>query len=325
VSDLGLLVKGEVALVRYGFRTDPYASRLSLGIAHATALGAWRATLSGDFVRESSPTFARVFATASGLERPWYFAMGNETRRIAGPAAAYRVSHDRYGAGLEIGRRGRNWLVTAGPLVRYARSTPAALGAPMFERGAGDYGFAAVAVRAELGRADARPHPRRGFRLSVDGLIAPGLWDAPGTFGTLRAGGATYAGLPLPLSPVIALRAGAARAWGPFPWFESPALGGETSLRGYHVGRFAGHSAAYGGAELRARLFGFSLGLPGDVGLVALTDVGRVWADDEESGRWHTAWGGGIWVSVVDPRATLSGTLADGERTMLYVRGGFAF
>jgi hypothetical protein len=325
VSDLGVVLNGEVALVRYGFRTEPHASRLSLGVAHATAVGTWRVTLSGDFPRESSATFLRVFAAASGLERPWYFGMGNETLRTTAPVEAYRVSHDRYDAGAEIGRRGRNWVVAAGPLVRYARSAPAGLAAPAFERGGGTYGFAALAVRADLGRADAPGHPRRGFRLSADALIAPGVWDAPGAFGTLRASGATYLGLPLPLSPVVALRAGAARAWGPYPWFESPALGGETSLRGYGIGRFAGHSAAYGGAELRARLFEFSLGLPGDAGLVALTDVGRVWADSEESGRWHTAWGGGIWVSVVDPRATLSATLADGERTMLYVRGGFAF
>jgi hemolysin activation/secretion protein len=124
---------------------------------------------------------------------------------------------------------------------------------------------------------------------------------------------------------VLAVRAGVSRAWGPYPWFESPAVGGEGSLRGYDVGRFAGNTATYGGADLRARLFGFSLGLPGDVGLLALTDVGRVWLDGEDSGRWHSAWGGGMWVSVVDASATLSATLADGERTMLYVRGGFAF
>jgi hypothetical protein len=30
-------------------------------------------------------------------------------------------------------------------------------------------------------------------------------------------------------------------------------------------------------------------------------------------------------MSVIDPSATLSATLADGERTMLYVRGGFSY
>ncbi len=325
VEDLGLVVKAGAELVRYRFRTEPWASRFSLGLTHATALGAWRAVVAADFSRESSPVFFGLSTAASGLERPWFFGLGNETARADLPADAFRVSHRRYDAGIEIGLRGRGWQVTAGPLIRYARSEPSGVAAPPLGRGSGDYGFAAFGVRAALGRGNLGAGSAGGLRLTADATVAPGLWDAPGTFATVRATGAAYLGLPLPLSPVLALRGGASRAWGPYPWFESPMLGGEASLRGYDIGRFAGAAAAYGGAELRARLFGFSIGVPGDLGFVALTDVGRVWLDGDRSGRWHTAWGGGLWVSLVDPGATLSATLADGERTMLYVRGGFAF
>ncbi|MGH7630450.1 MAG: hypothetical protein ACREOF_13925 [Gemmatimonadales bacterium] len=323
VSELGVVLEGDLALVRYGFRREPHASRLSLSVAHATGLGAWRAELAADLARESSPMFLRIEAGASGLERPWFFGLGNETVRDA-PADAYRVSHRQYHSALEVGRRSEHWVVAAGPFVRYARSGPPELAAPPFGRGAGDYGFAGVAVRAALGR-NAEVHPRRGVRLQAGATLVPGTWDAAGTFGSVRASAATYLALPVPLSPVLALRGGAARAWGPYPWFESPALGGEASLRGHDLGRLAGDAAVYGGAELRARLFGFSLGVPGDFGVLGLTDVGRVWLDGERSGRWHSAWGGGVWLSVVDQAATLSATLADGERTTLYVRGGFAF
>jgi hypothetical protein len=151
------------------------------------------------------------------------------------------------------------------------------------------------------------------------------MWDAEGTFGQVRTSGSMFLAPRLPLSPVLAVRAGGSRAWGPFPWFASPAVGGESTLRGYDLARFAGDAALFGGAELRARLVGFSIGVPGDLGVLALTDIGRVWLAGESSGRWHSAWGGGVWVTVIDRAATLSATLADGERTMLYVRGGFAF
>jgi hemolysin activation/secretion protein len=121
------------------------------------------------------------------------------------------------------------------------------------------------------------------------------------------------------------LRAGGARAFGPYPWFDAPAVGGETTLRGYDFGRFSGDGAVYAGAELRTRLGGFSLGLPGALGLIAATDIGRVWLGGEQSGRWHTSAGGGIWASIVDPATTFSIVLADGERAMVYLRGGFTY
>jgi hemolysin activation/secretion protein len=129
----------------------------------------------------------------------------------------------------------------------------------------------------------------------------------------------------LPLTPVLALRAGGARSFGSYPWFDAPSVGGEATLRGFDLGRFTGEGAVFAGAELRARLFRFSLGLPGEAGFLAATDVGRVWLDGEAANRWHSSVAGGIWVSVIDRAATLSATLADGERTMVYVRGGFAY
>ena len=324
VSELGLLLRAELAIVRYGFRTEPHASRLSLALTHSTGLGSSRAELAADFARETSPAFLRISAGASGLERPWFFGLGNESV-LEGPVEAYRVSHRQYHAALELGGRGENWRLGGGPFIRYGRSGPPEFAVPALGRGAGDYGFTGLALSAELDRRDATAHPRRGARLEAAATLVPGLWDADGTFGSVEASAVTYLAAPLPLAPVLALRAGGARAWGPYPWFVSPTLGGEASLRGYDLGRLAGDGAVYAGAELRARLFEFSLVVPGELGIIALTDVGRVWNRGERSSRWHTAWGGGLWASFVDPRATLSATLADGERTLLYVRGGFAF
>lgn len=323
-SEMGLVLRGGAAMVRHRFRTRPYALRIGVDLTHAFGIGSSRAELSADVARESSPLFFGLSAAASGLERPWFFGLGNQSPQAAAPDA-YRTSHRQYRASIDVGARGERWLVAGGPFIRYARSDPPELAVPAFGRGDGDYGYAGLAVRAELDRRDRPSHARRGFTLSAGATLVPGMWDAEATFGTVRGSATMFFALPTPLSPVLALRAGASRAWGPFPWFESPMLGGEATLRGYDLGRFAGDAVIFGGADLRARLLGFSIGVPGDLGVLALTDVGRIWLDGERSGRWHSTWGGGLWVSFVDEAATVSATLAHGERTMLYIRGGFAF
>jgi hypothetical protein len=35
--------------------------------------------------------------------------------------------------------------------------------------------------------------------------------------------------------------------------------------------------------------------LPGDFGVIAFNDIGRVWMTNEHSRRWHNAYGGGFY------------------------------
>jgi hypothetical protein len=53
----------------------------------------------------------------------------------------------------------------------------------------------------------------------------------------------------------------------------------------------------YHNAELRFKLFDFTSYLfPGRIGLIAFNDVGRVWAEGEESKKWHDGYGGGLYI-----------------------------
>jgi outer membrane protein assembly factor BamA len=81
-----------------------------------------------------------------------------------------------------------------------------------------------------------------------------------------------------------------------FEYFQAVTLGANNALRGFRKSRFAGSSALYGSAELRARLFKFKSRLvPGDLGILGFGDSGRVWLDGEESNKWHKDLGGGIY------------------------------
>jgi hypothetical protein len=61
-------------------------------------------------------------------------------------------------------------------------------------------------------------------------------------------------------------------------------------------------------------------------GVLGLADLGRVFLKGESSERWHTAWGGGLWMAVVDPKNVASLTIATSEgHVRFYLHGGFSF
>jgi hemolysin activation/secretion protein len=155
----------------------------------------------------------------------------------------------------------------------------------------------------------------------------PGLFDVDRAFGSVRIDGSGYlTAHDLPATPTLALRAGATGVLGRAPFFEAAALGGRSSLRGLSSQRFQGDVAVFGGAEVRFDLGGFTVAVPGDWGVFALADAGRVFLDGERSRRWHGAAGGGLWFAFLDRRSTMSVTVARGDRrTRVYVQGGMAY
>ncbi len=84
----------------------------------------------------------------------------------------------------------------------------------------------------------------------------------------------------------------------------------------------------YGNAELRFRMSRLRIIFPGNIGLFALADVGRVFSDFDTPGvsTWHSAFGGGLWLSLLGDLNTMSVAIArSDERTGVYVRTGFHF
>jgi len=60
--------------------------------------------------------------------------------------------------------------------------------------------------------------------------------------------------------------------------------------------------------------------------VVAFTDTGRVWLENEESDTWHTSYGGGILLQPVLAPVTLHVIAADSkEGTRLYFGLGYPF
>ena len=124
----------------------------------------------------------------------------------------------------------------------------------------------------------------------------------------------------------VAARVGGRHLWGNAPWFEAAHIGGRNN-RGYRSHRFIGNSSLYGSLSLRGWLGRVPIPLlPMRVGLVAFTDTGRVWLENEESDTWHTSYGGGILLQPVLAPVTLHVIAADSkEGTRFYFGLGYPF
>jgi hypothetical protein len=135
----------------------------------------------------------------------------------------------------------------------------------------------------------------------------------------------------------LALRAGGKKVFGVYPYFEGASIGegglGENALdepedtvRGYRARRYLGDASLWGNSEVRLRVSGLTLVVPGSWGIQGFADAGRVWLEGESSDTWHVGVGGGLWISLLNDRMALSAGLSHGRETdLFYVRGGFSY
>ncbi|MEO6818144.1 MAG: BamA/TamA family outer membrane protein [Ginsengibacter sp.] len=128
-----------------------------------------------------------------------------------------------------------------------------------------------------------------------------------------------HASLSEPAKVVAILRFGGGHIFTDnFQYFQALTLGSDNYLRGYRKNRFAGQSYAYQTTELRIKLFELkSYWVPGNVGLVAFHEVGRVWMKNEISHKWHHDYGGGLYFSPFN-FAIISATIAHSPEENLF-------
>jgi hypothetical protein len=327
--DAGLLIGGGRTLTVYGFRQDPFASRHRFRAGFATGPTSYRADYTGEFRRENSVGGFDILVRASGIDVISFHGFGNEIS-APGNNEFYRVTQDAFGLlpslVFPLGRRA---TIRVGGILKYASTDPrpgrflATLGNLY---GTGNFGEVGGGVTARFDSRNRSNAATRGVVLEVGGKVYPAVWDVDSTFGEAYGEAATYLTPSIPLQPTLALRVGGRKLWGRFPFFEAAFLGGSSTVRLGRVNRFAGDASAYGSAELRLPVARVTLVLPADFGVFGLADGGRVFLEGESSDKWHSAFGGGIWLAYLDRANTISAAVAAGdERTGVYVQAGFGF
>lgn len=111
-----------------------------------------------------------------------------------------------------------------------------------------------------------------------------------------------------------------------FEFYQGAHSGGQTGNRAYRNQRFTGEKSLNVGGDLRYSFNQFKTSfLPLQIGIFTGFDTGRVWIDNEESDKFHSSYGGGLWVNSAD---AINGTfnLFTGEDGLRFSFGfGFKF
>jgi hypothetical protein len=327
-ADLGLLLGMQASRTDFARRL-PYGSRIRLVTQYATAANGLRTELIADLRRVNPQVRLELRVRASEIEVVRFTGFGNETpaprgstfqnvdqwQFVVAPLLEYAVS-DRL-------------LLQAGPLVKYSTTDLHQDRLIDRDRPVGSTGFGRVGAQGGIavGVLDSTDLSAAGGKLTVGGSVFPPIWSGSGTFGEIHAEAVGRLPVRVGPNPLIAARLGAKRVWGAFPYDEAAFLGGQRTLRGYDYQRFAGDASLFGSLEVRvpvARVL--EHWVPTRIGVFALGDAGRVWADDTRSRRVHAAGGGGVWLSLFEDSYTGSLAMASGsEGTLWYLRSGLAF
>lgn len=319
VANLGLDTTG------YGFRKHPWADRQGWRASYSTGVGAFAGEYRGRFRRENRAAWLDLDARASGFDLVRFYGFGNETADQGGDDDdVHQTGTDTLRVapafGLPVGRRGE---LSFGPVLKYtvSGSDPDTLLGQQAPYGVGHFGQLGLESELTLSTTDRAGLPTRGTELSLGGAWYPAAWSVASAFGSVSGEASVYATRWATLS----LSAGGRRVFGDYPYHEAAYLGGSGSVRGLRSQRYAGDGALFGQAELYLPLATLALPAPGQLGVFALADTGRVFLAGEDSRRWHAGYGGGIFFT--SPRRNNTAAVAVGwseGRAGFYFRLGSA-
>lgn len=103
-----------------------------------------------------------------------------------------------------------------------------------------------------------------------------------------------------------------------FQFYHAATLGGDNGLRGFRHERFTGTKAFSAGSDIRYSFDPINNDfLPLQLGILGGYDIGRVWAENEDSDVWHQNYGGGFWLTVAQAAAA--------EFNLFHSKEGFRF
>ena len=279
-----------------GFRNYPWASRQTLDVAWAVDAAKPFIEYTGAVRREASPIQLAFAGRYSGIDMLRYFGRGNDTPSGRSDSRTPAISTDvtEVFPSMTLGN-GRSTRVSIGPYYLRSRSAGSAPDSILVQER--PLGFSTF---SEAGfRGDASWDSRVGTDVFAPGIaatltgkyLAKGL-DVASGFGSLT--GAISTSHPWGPHVVGSLRAGGKHLWGDYPFFEAAYLDHRT-VAGYTSNRFAGDASLYGGADVHVILGRTHHVVPGDYGLLAFADAGRVFLQGERSSTWHPAVGAGLF------------------------------
>jgi hypothetical protein len=341
--DDGLFLGVQAEAVTHGFRKEPFSTRHMFRAAHALRTSSYFFSYEGDFTRAIGQN---DFLVRGNLRAPVnvsnFFGLGNNTvydKSRPGRDRYYRARYNTGDLSLLLRKQLQSWMrINYGIAFQYfdinrsenddkflgqnilSGVDQATLYSPKM--------YAGPQFLLDINSKNNPNIPTRGFILNAGARSLIGLNGESNRLTQLHWDMSVFASFEPQAVAVYAVRLGVGHNIGSFEIPQAQYLSGTENLRGYRRNRFAGRTMLYNNAEVRIRLAEFSTFLfPGAFGILGFHDVGRVWQDGEaNTGRWHTGYGGGVWVAPIR-RWVVSGSLAFSkeEKALPYFSVGFRF
>lgn len=339
--DDGLFLGAKLRYTTQGFRKEPYAVQQTLAVGHALRTSSLFFKYNMDVIKLIGNTDLNVRADVRApINVTNFFGLGNETSKdvTSEDVRFFRARYDVVNVSALLRRQLQSWFrVYLGPTFQYYKVSeednqgkflnltaingldPATLYLPKSYLGA--------EFAMDINSRNNQVLPTRGFVLDAGARQLFGMNSQSNNVTQLRWDMSLFVSI-VPRSPyVLATRFGIYHNFGRFDFTQANYLSGTDNLRGYRRNRFAGRTMAFNNTEFRLKLFDFNTYLfPGAFGLLAFHDIGRVWVDNESSSKWHTGYGGGLWIAPVQ-RFVITASVAHSEEEKLLpiVTFGFQF
>ena len=293
----------------FGFRKEPFASDNRIAAIYAPQGGAYQVRYHGEIVNLFGKADLVLDARFINPTLNNFFGLGNNTVIDEGkPIEFYRVRFNDLGLQALYRRRYFDKVnVYAGPMFYYYSyntqdntdkilTRPGSIGLDSLSI-VSNKTYAGIKIGVDINNLNSELFPTRGIHWTTEFSSLAALSKNGRSVTKLTSDMAVYASLNSPSWLVAVLRLGGGHIFDrSFEYFQALNLGANNFLRGFRKNRFSGSSLAYGSLEMRVKLFTSKWYiLPGDFGLIAFNDIGRVWMKNETSKRWHNAYGGGVY------------------------------
>ncbi len=288
----------------YNFRMDPYEYQLSLSGSYATIPKVYHFVFNGKFnniIKNVQISFD-IFRTKLLLTN--YYGYGNNT--------SYNHKYDEqdyYKTNQEVNKFdiGLNFKInqfisakfTVGyqNLETYIYNTEITKLIPNNMYGLGNFRTINTSFNFNYDSRNNISNPESGLFANISGSYFPKVYENKEGFTKGDFDIRAYQKLTIFNNSIIALRAGGAKIWGKYPFYESCFVGGKDNLRSYVLERFSGDASLYFQSELRIPISKVKIIVKGNLGLVTFLETGRVFENGKSSDIWHPSYGTGVWLS----------------------------
>ncbi|HEX6426594.1 MAG TPA: BamA/TamA family outer membrane protein [Niastella sp.] len=308
-ADDGFMVGFGVWYRRYGWRKSPWSSEQRFSALWATSHRAFQFKYRGMFVDVFPKTDIVINAELMNPALNNFFGFGNNTKvNDDSTIKYYRARFKNVGADFLFRRKIAGvFSVFAGPSFyhywnKQDNNKDYILGKPSLVGldSSNIYSvksYAGAKLGFYINNLNNDLFPTRGINWLTTFTQLQPLNDKSSPLTKLESDMAVYASMSFPARWVTVLRVGGGHIFSDsLEYFQAMTLGANNYLRGFRKNRFSGNSLAYASLEFRVKLFDSkSYVFPGQVGLVAFNDIGRVWLKGENSRKWHYAYGGGFY------------------------------